>query len=153
MDALTTLKEQKANLMKAMSEIGEQGVKDRLKRFFADVPEAIQVGWLQYTPYFNDGDPCVFSLHSIGIRFDKDFMPSDESYSDNDWLWYGTYKVKNFAEGLNPPSARANEVVALCQSLEDDIKSSKDLLEIVFGDHIKITATPNAIVVEEYDHD
>src|SRR6476661_3962783 len=33
------------------------------KEFFANTPEIIYITWDQYTPYFNDGDTCEFSVH------------------------------------------------------------------------------------------
>lgn len=30
-----------------------------------DDPGVRRFGWKQYTPYFNDGDPCVFSVHTL----------------------------------------------------------------------------------------
>jgi hypothetical protein len=26
------------------------------------------VGWTQYTPYFNDGEPCEFGIHEVGVK-------------------------------------------------------------------------------------
>jgi hypothetical protein len=34
-----------------------------LKGYLATNPEVVTLGWPQYTPYFNDGDPCRFSAH------------------------------------------------------------------------------------------
>ena len=30
------------------------------KQFFESNPEVNVVGWRQYTPYFNDGEACIF---------------------------------------------------------------------------------------------
>lgn len=32
----------------------------------------VDFGWTQYTPYFNDGDPCEFSANGLWIRTVKD---------------------------------------------------------------------------------
>lgn len=36
--------------------------KGLFKEFFEEYPEIVAVGWNQYTPYFNDGDTCEFSV-------------------------------------------------------------------------------------------
>ena len=36
-----------------------------LKRILELTPGAASVGWDQYTPYFNDGDPCEFSVNGV----------------------------------------------------------------------------------------
>ena len=33
--------------------------------FFARNPEFAGIRWNQYTPYFNDGDECVFNVHDF----------------------------------------------------------------------------------------
>lgn len=42
-----------------------------LRQVFLDLindPNVIEFGWRQYTPYFNDGDVCVFSVYDPWIR-------------------------------------------------------------------------------------
>ena len=70
----------------------------------------VSVRWLQYTPYFNDGDECVFSVHcfepfrvneegderNIGYYkaqpMIKDFNQVFSEFSDDDFLWlYGDH--------------------------------------------------------------
>jgi hypothetical protein len=40
------------------------------------------VGWPQYTPYFNDGDPCHFSVHSDEDRIRVNEMALEDMDAD-----------------------------------------------------------------------
>lgn len=61
-----------------------------------------QVYWSQYTPYFNDGEPCEFRLH--GIRFSMNEDPIVD-YVDDDENWYTAwdliYSIKPFVAPQN----------------------------------------------------
>ena len=49
-----------------------------------DDPFIAEFGWKQYTPYFNDGDPCVFSAYGVWFRTAKDTpKPAPEVVVDN----------------------------------------------------------------------
>ena len=37
-----------------------------------DDPHTVEFGWRQYTPYFNDGEPCIFSAGHLWVRTDGD---------------------------------------------------------------------------------
>lgn len=97
------------------------------------------VKWAQYTPYFNDGDACVFSAGELSVRlagaFDKD-SPYDDGTLDRYSLDDGPVKTA-------------------LKSFEDVVVSGKHdvLLGKLFGDHAEVTATKEKFVVEEYSHD
>lgn len=74
---------------------GEEKFIEMLDAVFAADPEVTALGWTQYTPGFNDGDPCTFDVHceslvilgeipeSISydtVRFSSD---EDEVYTDD----------------------------------------------------------------------
>lgn len=51
--------------------------------FFAENPNVGGVQWTQYTPYFNDGDECVFSVNDMYL-FPVGMDPDDLSGYDED---------------------------------------------------------------------
>lgn len=58
-----------------------------IKLFFEECPKVQAVVWSQYTPYFNDGDECVFSIndpHFIVDGFDVDDLKDPYEYEDDD---------------------------------------------------------------------
>ncbi len=94
--------------------------------------------WRQYSPYWNDGDECVFSVHSY-----------------NDEILLNGMDLYNYDEepeeerGTLPENAETvyEEFASALQKFEDDD------LQTMFGNHAEVTVTRNGINVESYDHD
>jgi hypothetical protein len=107
---------------------GEKAVKDRLKEVFATRPEIKAIRWRQYTPYFNDGDECVFHLHGIEAR-----LGDTDDFKDS-------YELKG-------------ETKKLVEAFYDDLEKIDDTLKVVFGDHAEVTATREEVTVESYEHE
>lgn len=106
------------------------------------------VGWRQYTPYFNDGDECIF-----GVRQD-DLQVNGEEQDEMPWYdWrYFSDRYKKELDGnteINPEEMQVvKEFSEVLQSIPEDFY--KDL----FGDHVEVTVHRDGrIDVEEYDHD
>lgn len=110
----------------------------------------------QYTPYFNDGETCVFGASSLWIRTVAD---ADVEIDDGDELsmwahpslsgsrWEGGRKVTY--DVTMPDTARAAH--ALDQAI--DRGSADAVLLELFGDHANVTVTKSGISVEFYSHD
>lgn len=68
-----------------------------IKLFFDECPKVQAVVWSQYTPYFNDGDECVFSVNEpcfVTKNFDRDDLLNPYEYEDADE--YGTLSVPSY---------------------------------------------------------
>lgn len=49
---------------------------DGTRAIFEEYGDLIhQFGWIQYTPFFNDGDPCTFSMRGLAIIAKEDLAP------------------------------------------------------------------------------
>ncbi len=123
------------------------------------------VRWTQYTPYFNDGEPCVFGTGEIYYRFadldDEDAQGGD--YEDGYLSAYEDEYVKTLGgsnwdyetrqhvhyDGVDPVTA------ALVKELNERFNSGRHLVDLgrIFGDHARVTATPDRFIVDEYEHD
>lgn len=101
---------------------------------FAKYPEILKFGWTQYTPYFNDGDPCVFSYNSMY------FCTDPEAVDESIYEWEEMY------------GSNAKKYPELAE-FEKVLSSSEDILLAMFGDHVQVTVTPAGIDVDEYEHD
>jgi len=58
---------------------------DIVKQFFEECPKVQAVVWSQYTPYFNDGEECIFGMneaHFIVEGFDEDDLRNPYEYED-----------------------------------------------------------------------
>lgn len=79
-----------------------------IKSFFEDCPLIQAVVWSQYTPYFNDGDECVFDVNVpsfITKNFDiDDLRSSPYEYEDEDE--YGCLNVPLYVENWDDDVAK-----------------------------------------------
>jgi len=123
--------------------------------FFAKNPKVSAFYWTQYTPHFNDGDPCIFSAYV----YDEDCFSLKIGKR-----WLDTYELNGYVDEKAEEMSN-DEYVFLtpeeCDSIEKGIQQiSIDLSEIssdtfrdAFGDGVKVIVTPNQIDVEYYSHD
>lgn len=134
-----------------------------LDKLFED-PRVEAIRWSQYTPYFNDGEPCEFSVdeYSIGIKFfgldeNDSTYRNDGFITDDDVYSYPDGFKANLPDHGRVYKTEINGV---------DISGIDKLLEIVpigdhhmvflresFGDHAEVTATREGFHVEYYEHD
>lgn len=129
-----------------------------------DDPTIVEFGWRQYTPYFNDGEPCTFSAHGTWVRTDAD-KDADEDELE---MWGHRTLGKVTTEwGAIDPATRRQVVVSetyegpdrarydRCKALESAVEGGhfEHVLLDAFGDHANITVRRDGIQVEFYDHD
>ena len=66
-----------AAIKKEMREKTQPILNNAIQTVLKEVPEIEKVFWVQFTPYFNDGDTCYFSVHEPAI-----ILRGDENYDD-----------------------------------------------------------------------
>lgn len=117
--------------------------------------------WTQYTPYFNDGDACVFGVNSDAMINGADEYgdSDDEDDEETPASVPGRPTIMPWASGLSPEQkaeadaayeawrAPFKKIGAFLNGWEDE-----DML-FMFGDHVKVTVSKEGIDVENYDHD
>jgi hypothetical protein len=134
---MSTIAELKASMEAARAQIKEHGqaaFKAELATFFNDNPDVEALRWTQYTPYFNDGEPCVFGASDLTIKrvgSAGDEGDDEDGFEHASW---GDKKHKNACDWW--------------KGANDD-----DVLLASFGDHVQVTATRDGISVDEYSHD
>lgn len=123
-----------ADLDERIKSFGQDGILAVAKTIFDDNPSITGLGWLQYTDYFNDGDPCTFSRHETMV--DTGELDEDKSfYEQYDDCWNGP---KELVEQLG----RLDQI-------------PQDVYLAAFGDHQMITIRrgDEAFTVSDYsDH-
>lgn len=117
-------------------------VKPLLQAFIKSNPQVAEVRWSQYTPYFNDGDECVFRVNDPYFKFVGD--ESDEGYD--------TWSMCHETYGPTPGTVSV-ETKASCEKLAEALNAIEDALNELFGDHVEVVVTPDGVEVEEYSHD
>ncbi|MFD3463742.1 hypothetical protein ACFWVM_28845 [Nocardia fluminea] len=137
------------------------------------LPGTGAVRWEQFTPYFNDGDACTFSVAEPSLRVSPptsdDADPktstepdnSDEDEVEGDFidLWslqYYNDPDRHDEEGWTPryPEATA-EIVDALEKFSNALQSGAydTDLHTHFGDPAQVTATVEGFTVEHYEHD
>lgn len=150
----------------AARKLAESLTKDDIGSIFralmAETQGVESITWSQYTPYFNDGDPCVFGIHleymtlrkesPLGILFSKFAEESGKDlkyYSDSDvdnppelitiacytWSKYLPKQVNDFID-----------------KVEDTLQKSEAILLHAIGDHMRVVVSSNGVIVEEAYH-
>lgn len=134
MSAIDKIREMKAAYTAKIEAEGKDALREEFAAFFAANPNVTAIRWRQYTPHFNDGDPCVFRLGEFYIK-DSTVPIADDDGDYEDGFGY--------VEG---PTGDA-------LSTFEHAVSEKDVFLSVFGDHVRVTATPSGFEVSEYSHD
>lgn len=148
-----------------------------LLRAVLNDPRIHTIGWTQYTPYFNDGEPCEFSVGqpwftTTGLpKLDEETgAPTDQhdlGEDDDDFEGY-SYEMSTYSRhptlgGVlsrynQPEQPYAGPDEALwnaCKELSDAIEGGEfedELLE-AFGDHAEVRIRASGITVDGYSHD
>lgn len=134
--SLNAIREMQKQLKEKIQNEGKTLLGDEFRKFFEANPEVQAVRWAQYAPYFNDGEPCTFSVGSFYWR--KAGTPEDSTAGDYEdgyeCAYYGSSK---------------NKAVQQLEALVSD----NDVMLACFGDHQQITATRDGFEVDEYSHD
>lgn len=145
MSTLAALKQAVEKIEQARAEATKQAKETlgpALQQFLKDNPEVKSVAWSQYTPYFNDGEPCVFRIQGIYFMkieledFNFDVLEGDEQIR--------TWRKE---DGVSESTYNA------CVELEKMLGGAEEVLEAVFGDHVYVIVTNKGVDVQEYEHD
>ncbi|WP_074344742.1 hypothetical protein [Mycobacteroides abscessus] len=71
-------------------------------------PEVVSVRWTQYTPYFNDGDACTFSVHEARTKLvdtDEDAGDYEDGFISSSGDWPSDYfETHSYGEWFRDPS-------------------------------------------------
>ncbi len=127
------------------------------KGSFCEACKRIEGGWVesivweQYTPYFNDGQTCVFGVGEPRLILADTaahvHVSADED--DEEWDDYGITVWSSEFKQLDPVLAEAFHDVA--DAL--DSGAFNDVLYREFGDHCQVQMRSDRIVLSSYEHD
>lgn len=127
-EELKQFQKERLQKMSSMAKEAEHLIKNMIKDFFQAHPKVARLRWTQYTPYFKDGDPCIFGIGELEFKY---------SEQDEEWLLeYSNETSKALAEDL--------------KQFENLLNGLKDLLEKIFGDHVQVVCDRNQIQIETY---
>lgn len=142
------IKEAAETYRKMVQTQGESVVKEAMKEFFNENPSVLAVKWPQFTPYFNDGDECRFS---VGEPYVLVRLAENEDSEDYDVEVFND--VECTVQGKWGETIKDRTISNNVAELSSFLYSLQDELKLIFGDHAEITVTPDSITIDEYDHD
>ena len=124
------------------------------KLLFDKHPQLYSFGWTQYTPSFNDGDACYFTVNNDEPMING--VHSDEFYSFKSGIIDLTtdldgYKDSEFSKH-NVTSIDADALREMVDDVSNFIQRfDEDYYEDVYGNGVEVTVTPNKIITDDYD--
>lgn len=140
-------KDAKENLEKEASKVREAAkaaFKAGAMELFEQHPDLKSFGWKQATPYFNDGDECVFSAYTDAPDINGE---NGEDLDDGKEYDPKTGKYEQVREPTVAYKLRDPVSDFLSQFDNDTMKG-------MFGDHASVTVfRKGEIEIEEYYHD
>ena len=157
---LEILKQKVEQVNKELKEIYSESIKEYAKEIL-DNTRVAGFGWTQYTPYFNDGDPCEFGIsidepylklgnewaHSYDItEYGRDEQGKVIRYDDGNKFIRDEYKAFITMEELNEILDKINTFAS------DALCPFEKQAQALLGEG-KVLVTKEGIEVEDYDHD
>lgn len=140
-------------LTKFSSEIFE----DFYKYIFDKYNTLESFAWSQYTPYFNDGDSCVFFANTEYIKVNGDYAEDSIWFNKKNVTNWGTWNPKEKVyEGREEVENKSydkvlneshDEITQFLSQFDNDFYLRK------FGDHAEITVTRTGFDISDCDHD
>jgi hypothetical protein len=132
-------------------EMMQKEFKKTFSEFFKEVPECTAVIWTQYSPYFNDGEECVFRVYSstfTNCPVDQlEYIGCGEYVGEEENIW--TYGDDSYGDGPQHnirPAMDALDRLIHCREMSG-------ILQAMFGNHVEVTATAEGFDIDDYDHD
>lgn len=144
-------------VQRTFQERAREKMKEIFKEFWQANPDVNVITWTQYAPYFNDGDPCVFSVNDLTFsnateEDDIKELNWGDYDGENEDVWscgsWGAEVIAEKVTGINVESVKD-----LCKFMHSDIM--KDVLESVFGSDNRVVAIREGFISKDYsgNHD
>lgn len=130
-----------------MKKTGRDALAEAFKEFFNLNPDITALKWSQYTPYFNDGDPCTFRRHEMEIQspLARDKYSEKNGQEPDTEAFYDDYCLTE--ESQRELTSSLKSLGELEDILDDE------LMETVFGDGVTVIATIDGFEIDQCDHE
>ena len=143
------------NIDKMMEEFQEFQNKMRLemqerfnvlfKNFFEAFPMIKTVHWTHYTPYFNDGEECTFTIGEIYFTVTlyndlEDYNGEDDDGNIDTWGF-------NREDGIQTPESLKKGI----KTLQSIINNNEDIMRAMFDNYVWVRAHKDGFEVDEYE--
>ena len=131
---------------------------------FDENPSVVAVTWTQYTPHYNDGEPCTFQTlleYTEAEDLCRTRLPRSEDLNPDSW----DRRAGAFPEPDDVPYAEAFDYFEESSVSKPPAKKHgkalltfvrglpEEILEHVLGDGVRVFVWRGGIMTQEYDHD
>lgn len=165
------------NMQKTFQAQAQAKMKEAFKAVFEQYADLdLKLVWTQYTPYFNDGEECIFSVNDIYVtnlptdelsdcrwgEYDGEregvYVDYGDAKPDSEFFYISASKVGGThwktREDTTPVAMRNYDNRAF-EALVCALNSSsmEDVMKSTFGDHVQVIASINGFDVDDYEHD
>jgi hypothetical protein len=148
-EKLIDLKSKKEEMKKELLETFNEAIKEAFEEF----SELEAIKWKQYTPSWNDGEACEFSVDETKIKF-----IDDDEAGDNEDGFIAQYDLYEYSNQLRKNFPKEDSVSILKISIIKEIDIllnfiSEDDKKDLFGNDVEITITRQGTKIEDYECD
>lgn len=111
------------------------------------------ISWTQYTPYFNDGDECVFRSNACDFGINGGLY--GENHDENGTEFWRKEAYSYIHKKYMPNDDYNENEAKIHEGLSEILGEIPDeFYEELFGNHVKITIFKDGTIdIEEYNHD
>lgn len=166
-DELTRLMNE---LQKKIETTGREALIEVFQEVFLKHPIINAISWTQYSPYFNDGDECVFGVNEFHVKvlvenitdelLRKEILRNHEDEDEEDdyvdameRLTPDSWYVKSGERPVRELTQEDKVLIADVMELQRNCDMVSDIMRAVFGNHVQVTVTKDGFDIQEYDHD
>lgn len=121
------------------------------KEIFNKYPRINTIYWAQYTPYFNDGEECVFSVNDVHFT-SKNWKDVHRPYDDDECFEVTVWnnEKNKFTMRDDVSEEMFDDMKKITKLLQGDLE---DHLRLAYDDHVFVRVHRNATEITEHDHE
>jgi hypothetical protein len=136
MPTLEDLRKMKTAYQEALKASAKDALREHFAALFAAHPDVAGIRWTQYTPHFNDGEPCTFGVNEPDL-----LLVGGDPDDEEERGWCDCHDTKGGTSWKDQhPAYKA-------AMLDEDVAET-------LGDGVQVTILRDlTMTVEDYDHD
>lgn len=136
----------------------QEKMKILFDKFFETHPQVNTIYWVQYTPYFNDGDECIFRVGDVSFSTTvwNDIERSYEEDDEGAILHRGRYECIDGNWTHIPFVYEDDPTLGMdMMSLESILSknTNKEVVLAMFGDHVFVRAHRGGFEIDDFEHE
>jgi hypothetical protein len=157
-DKIEALKTKVEELNRQVREESQRLLNEGFAEVFSKYPKLNRFSWNQYTPYFNDGEECVFRVNTYSLIPDFTDEPGEDhdyEYTKGDSIWNSSarkYEDVPVSDEKKLNNEAYDEIYDIITAIDEVT------MKAMYGNHITVTVSKNedgslSTSTEDYDHD